>query len=109
MNRFAASFIPDDGCLPLVRDADGIDPARGELQEFADALHDRLPDLLRVMFNPACLWIDLRQLAVCPCKSNAVFIVDDAGSTGCALINGKNGHKLIVENRYYPSEENTFS
>src|SRR4051812_36799115 len=74
--RFAATTLPHDGgiqrpaasplkyhdCLPLVRDAQAGDLANSRRltrEQRTKRLHDVLPDFLRVMLDPARLWIVL--------------------------------------------------
>src|SRR5262249_17486779 len=89
--RLAGRSLPDQRGLALIGHAD-----RGQLvgaetslaQSGRNHLLGRLPDLHRVMFDPAWRWIDLAMLAVGRAQGPAVTAEDNESGPGRPLVDG---------------------
>ena len=87
VDRLACAPVPDHGRLALVRDPDRTD--RRQCPAFDRALDDmqrRLPDLLRVMLDPAILRIDLPVLLLGRTQDRPVGAEQDGAARGGALV-----------------------
>ena len=89
IDRLAGRPIPHDGGLALIGDADGRH-IRGGGQHLAADREGRLPDLLRIMLDPAVGREDLRQLALRHGADMALAVEDDGARAGGALIDRQN-------------------
>ncbi|MDB6123290.1 MAG: hypothetical protein JWQ71_2283 [Pedosphaera sp.] len=81
--------VPNNGCLTLIRDANGrnliaTQPRAGE--RFRNHACLRGPDFIRVMFHPARLRIILCKLLLCDRPDRPGMIEDDCARTRSALI-----------------------
>ena len=89
VDRLAARPLPHDRGLALIGDADGRHIGGGGQHLAADG-QGRLPDLLRVMLDPAVGREDLRQLALRHGADMAFAVEDDGARAGRALIDRQN-------------------
>src|SRR5699024_7540815 len=91
--RFAGVLVPDDGGFTLVRDADA-----GNFTDSHTAIADQLSerrqhgraDLARSMLDPARLWKNLFELALCATRDVPAVVEQHGAGTGRSLINGQN-------------------
>ena len=91
IHRLARMFVPDQGGLPLVGDADaqhrGI---RHTVDGFRRRLPLRFPDLLRVMLHPALLGVILGEGMLALTGNAARFVEQNGPGTGGSLIQRQN-------------------
>ena len=83
----AARPLPHDRGLALIGDADGRPSVAASLAADGEG---RLPDLLRVMLDPAVGRKDLRQLALRHGADMPFAVEDDGARAGRALVDGEN-------------------
>ena len=87
--RKSGLSVPDDGGLPLVGDADGIDgrcSAWNHCQRLPRHLQLGLPYLHGVVLHPSCLRIDLPEFFLGDTDLLPHPVIDDAAGTGGSLI-----------------------
>src|SRR5690606_16517483 len=92
VDRPARAALPHHGGLALVGDADGVDIAglqAGPAQGLARGGQLAVPDLHRVVLDPAGLRVDLADLALGHGHEAAGLVEDDAARTGGALVEGQ--------------------
>jgi hypothetical protein len=97
VDRFAGLAIPHDRGLALVRDADRCHVTRrhaGLGQRLLRGRELRGPDLLRIVFDPARLRIDLAELALRHRDDAALAVEHDAARARGALVEGE--QKVLV-------------
>ena len=85
--------VPDHSGLPLVRDPDRVDVVAGDVglgQGLADDLAGVVPDLHRVVLDPAGMGEDLLVLELARRDDGTRTIEDDRTRARRALIDGKN-------------------
>ena len=85
-------LVPEQGGLALVGDADRLDVGGGDTRlddRPGDDLLDVLPDLIRVVFDPARLGEDLLVLLLVDGDDPAVLVEDDAAAGRGALVDGR--------------------
>ncbi len=88
--RFATRLVPGDHRLALVGDADRGDGRRILADRFACASQRLVPDLARIMFDPAGAWIMLRDFGLDDPLHRAVGC-EDHRARGCgALVEDQN-------------------
>ena len=83
----AGRAVPEQRRLALVGDADG--GGQGVAGRLAQHLDAGLPDLLRVVLDPAGLWVDLAKLALRRPERRAGGVEEDRAGRGRALVEGK--------------------
>src|SRR5262249_53700744 len=91
VQRPPGALVPDYRCLPLVRDAERGQVGRGQvgvLQPLLPHLLGALPDLDRVVFDPAGLGQDLLVLELRPGDLAAPVVEDHEPGAGRALVDG---------------------
>jgi len=99
--RAARVAIPDHRGLALIGDAQRHQVPRAHLclcQRSFHGLLDGVPDLQRVMLDPAWLWQDLFMLLVRAAEIQALVIEQHAAGTRGALVDGRDdvfGHSLF--------------
>ena len=94
IDRFAGLTVPDDGGLALVGDADGGDLAGG-LDRLAAGRQRGVPEVLRIVFNPAALRKMLGELLLRRGHERQGVIKHHGAGRGGALIDGKDmGHSV---------------
>ena len=97
VDGFAGGTVPDHRCLALVGDADGDGKAAAR-SCFGDHglchVDGRLPDILRIMLDPAVCREMLREFGRLLRQDCAGLIKEDGARTRRALINGDNGAKV---------------
>ena len=89
VQRLAGLGIPDEHRLPLAGETDGLQIARaqaGIVDRLAGDRVGHLPDLLRVVLDPARAGEVLGELAVAAPDRLAVGVEDEAGRAGRALV-----------------------
>src|SRR3546814_7832698 len=88
VNRLAGCAVPQHGGLALVGDAECIDLVGGEAgigERPLHAGHRVVPDVHRIVLDPAGLRERLRQFALRGAKLAAIDIEDNGASAGGAL------------------------
>jgi hypothetical protein len=89
VDRFAGLAIPDDGGLALIGDAHGGQVAgtnAGLSQDLDHGAHLRGQDVVRVVFYPATLWVNLAEFAMRLGDDVAVFAEQDGTRTRGSLV-----------------------
>ena len=107
-DRLAGFAAPDECGLALVGDADGGNiPGRygGLVQRRAHGRQSCLPDVVRIVLDPARMRIDLPELLLCDRQRSAVRAEYDRARRGGALIDGED----VSHQRSFPSRANAGS
>ena len=89
VERLAGVFVPEEGGLALVGDAEGGDVGGGDARFFnglAGGLEDGLPDLGGVVLDPTGLGEVLGEFLLRDGEGAAAVVVDDGAGAGGALI-----------------------
>ena len=97
VDRLAGGAVPDDCGLALVGDADGQRHAatRPRLCHHGGRHIDRcLPDILRIVLDPAISWKMLRELGGLLRQYRAFLVKQDGARAGGALVDSNNGAKI---------------
>ena len=97
VDRLAGGAVPDDGGLALVGDADGgrHAAARPRLGDHGCRHIDGgLPDVLRIMLDPAIRREMLRELGRLLRQDGAGLVKEDGARAGGALVDGDDGAKV---------------
>ena len=112
VDRLARGSIPQHRGLTLVRDPDGRDPVRGDTglaQRLLDDAAGDLPDLFRIVFDPARPGVDLFEFRVGAAHGPPVVIQEKDGGPGGALVDcqhvgthrARSFHGLLEESPLY--------
>nr|WP_237705443.1 hypothetical protein [Chthoniobacter flavus] len=94
VDRLARLAIPNHGRLALIRNSYPRDVRRRQprlRQRRLRRLELRLPDLIRIVLDPAGLWENLLELLLRNRPYRAVVVEDDGAGTRGALVEGEDG------------------
>src|ERR1051325_1750415 len=97
MDRLARRAVPDDDGLALIGDADARNLGRrdaGTAHCEAACRHHRLPDLVRIVLDPARPRVVLSQLALRDADDGEVAIEENGARRRRALVDGKDERRL---------------
>ena len=89
MDRLSCLFVPDDGCLSLVRNTDCCNVlcfCPNHVHCFNGYTKHTCPDLICIMFNPARFREILCEFPLCNAAHFSFFIEQDTSVTCCSRI-----------------------